>query len=83
MELNLSRRQIRRQIQALSLAIDYQETTIDSWRTGLKMRHGKIESCFSNDPEAKKDIARWRCDIKAFKKLREILKERIMKKEKI
>jgi hypothetical protein len=82
MILNLNRRQIRRQIQALSLAIDYQETTIDSWRNGLRMWHGKIESCFSNDPEARKDIAKWWCDIKAFKRLRETLKEKIMKKEK-
>jgi hypothetical protein len=62
LKIELSRWQIRRLNQALALAIDYQESSIGSWRNNLKK-------------------SKWRKDIEAFEKLRDILRERMLKEE--
>ena len=80
MKIELNRREIRRIIQAWVLAGDYQEVSIDSWRTNLRTgKNGQMVNCFPNDKEAMKDVKRWQCDIRAFKKVKDKLRERIMK----
>lgn len=56
----------RRVIQGLRVAIDTAESWIDACTTGLRIRKGRPESYVPE--EHKKDVARYRRDIKAWQK---------------
>jgi len=80
MNINLTRKEVKRLIQSLSLATDYQGSSIDSYKTHLVSRGGRIISCFPKDKETRSFISQWNRDIKSFNKIMNKLRMNLLKK---
>jgi hypothetical protein len=79
MKIDLTRKEVKRLIQALLLASDYQESSIDAYRIEPIYRGGRVVSVFPKDKEIRLIISQWNRDIKTFLRIKDKLRMNLVK----